>query len=888
MASFKKIKSKYFNFITSNYFISLIIAIIIILFIPPLFEKYKIDLIEKKELRENEFIFFDDINNDGKSEMIHSQGWGGIPFIEICNDIGGVIEIWGLYGKLPDWPPPVSVFTGNYDSNNDKEIYCFTEKDDSLFLNISEHPITSDDYRKKFITKITKAGWGYGIVEAKFTDLNKDGYKEVVFVINNSAYPFQPRNVFAYDIKNETLIISPESFAIAENILLYDINNDSIEEIISSISHAAWNVPDTMDVPYKDNSAWLMVFDSKLNLLFKPVEFPPYFSHLSVQPFNDGNKVYLTILYIYLGDLKIPPELLIFDTHGKILRKKILPIEDNLKYPGLITLSSKERNRIYISDKFGNVTEYNKDLNILNEYKIDGFEYYFNFRTIDIDKDGEDELIGCSEDKISIIRSDFSASTSFPLKETRLEWGSRPIISVINNAHKKQTLAVQVNKTLYMLDYKKNLLYYFKYLFYLCVYLAVWLFVVFIQKIQKYRLEVENKRLTAIVKERTAELEAQKSELEKLSIVASETDNAVFICDSKGNLEWVNPAFERIYGITFGEYKTKYGSNFFETSSSDEIKLLVHQCMETGKSVIYNSSFTRPDEQIIYFQTTLTPVLSANPMPDGEKTISILKLIVIDTDITNLRKAQKQLLESEKMASLGGLVAGVAHEINTPVGIGITAASTLSDITRQLNVLYKQGKMTQPDFDDYLENAVASSDLILSNLQRTGELIKSFKQVSVDQVTEQQREFNFGGYVQDIVRSLQPKLKHTKLRVEVDCKNDIIMNSYPGPFAQIITNLIINSIIHGFPDNVEGVLRLVATTDNKNLTFIYSDNGKGMTREVFKKVFDPFFTTDKQRGTGLGMHIVYNLVTHKLKGDIKAWSEPGKGVRFTIVVPMTI
>ncbi|MBI4647722.1 MAG: PAS domain S-box protein [Bacteroidia bacterium] len=407
----------------------------------------------------------------------------------------------------------------------------------------------------------------------------------------------------------------------------------------------------------------------------------------------------------------------------------------------------------------------------------------------------------------------------------------------------------------------------------------------------------------------------QNIELEKLSIVASETDNAIVIMDGSGNFEWANKSFEKLYGITQEEYIDKHGRNLLNASSSSKIKNIVSKCIETGQSDIYDSSFIHPEGKTIYFQTTLTPILNR----EGK----VIKLITIDSDITEIKKAekkikqqseeitaqrdvainqknelgktldelrrmQKQLVESEKMASLGGLVAGVAHEINTPVGIGITAASTLSDITRQLNVLYKQGKMTQSCFDDYLENAVASSDLILSNLQRTGELIKSFKQVSVDQVTEQKREFNFGSYVQDIVRSLHPKLKHTKLNVEVDCKNDIIMNSFPGPFAQIITNLIINSSIHGFPDNDEGLLRLEATTDNKNLTFIYSDNGKGMAPEVFKKVFDPFFTTDKQRGTGLGMHIVYNLVTHKLKGDIKAWSEPGKGVRFTIVVPLTV
>ncbi len=256
--------------------------------------------------------------------------------------------------------------------------------------------------------------------------------------------------------------------------------------------------------------------------------------------------------------------------------------------------------------------------------------------------------------------------------------------------------------------------------------------------------------------------------------------------------------------------------------------------------------------------------------------------------LDELKKAQKQLVESEKMASLGSLVAGIAHEINTPVGVGIGAASTLSKKTKQTLERFLSEKITKTDLDAYLQSALTASELILNNLERTGELVQSFKQVSVDQTSEKKRIFSLKSYIGDVIRSLQPKFKNRKVEVLIHIPNDIKVNSYPGVFAQIVTNLIINSLMHAFDNQEKGIITISATSSKGLLEIIYTDNGKGISQKILSKIFDPFFTTNMQDGSGLGLYIIYNLVTQKLQGNISCSSEKGKGVNFEILIPLII
>ena len=254
-----------------------------------------------------------------------------------------------------------------------------------------------------------------------------------------------------------------------------------------------------------------------------------------------------------------------------------------------------------------------------------------------------------------------------------------------------------------------------------------------------------------------------------------------------------------------------------------------------------------------------------------------------------LRKAQYQLVESEKKASWGELVAGIAHEVNTPLGIGVTAASLLRDRTKEFNELFQCNTMKKSDLITFLDTASKSSEIILINLQRASELIRSFKQIAIDQSSEEKRVVKVNAYLHDILRSMRPKIKNTRHIFEIECPEGLEFDSYPGALAQIVTNLIINSISHAYEKDDKGHIIIKVTRDNNHLFLNYSDDGKGIDDEFLKRIFDPFFTTTRAHGgSGLGLHLVYNLVSRKLKGTIKCKSKPGKGTTFSITLPIKI
>jgi signal transduction histidine kinase len=255
--------------------------------------------------------------------------------------------------------------------------------------------------------------------------------------------------------------------------------------------------------------------------------------------------------------------------------------------------------------------------------------------------------------------------------------------------------------------------------------------------------------------------------------------------------------------------------------------------------------------------------------------------------LAKLQSTQKKLVESEKMAALGSLVAGVAHEINTPIGIGLAASTSMFNKSLHIEELFANKTMKLSDLSAYLENANHACELILSNLNRTAELVKSFKQVSIDNMTEQKREFILDQYIDDVVRSLAPKIKHRPVDISVQCPKGLTLISFPGAFAQIFTNFILNSMLHAFDETDKGSIRIDVAIINEDLVVKYSDTGKGIPAKNLPKIFDPFFTTNMQHGTGLGMNITYNLVTQKLKGEISLESEVNKGVLFTIVIPLS-
>jgi len=248
---------------------------------------------------------------------------------------------------------------------------------------------------------------------------------------------------------------------------------------------------------------------------------------------------------------------------------------------------------------------------------------------------------------------------------------------------------------------------------------------------------------------------------------------------------------------------------------------------------------------------------------------------------------QKQLVESEKMASLGGLVAGVAHEINTPVGSAVTVASSLDERTRHYRGLLESNQIKRSDLQKYFETASSSSSVILTSLRQAADLIKSFKQVAVDQSCQERRSFKVRQCIDDVLVSLKPKFRQNAHEVEVNCPAELEINNDPGALTQVFTNLVINSLDHGFAGTERGRIRLDAEVEDGILQIRYTDNGIGMDKETLQKMYEPFFTTKRsQGGSGLGMHITYNLVSQTLHGSIECKSAPGQGAIFTIRIPL--
>ena len=255
----------------------------------------------------------------------------------------------------------------------------------------------------------------------------------------------------------------------------------------------------------------------------------------------------------------------------------------------------------------------------------------------------------------------------------------------------------------------------------------------------------------------------------------------------------------------------------------------------------------------------------------------------LEQTITYLKNTQEQLIKSEKMASLGGLVAGVAHEINTPVGTSLTGITHFLDITERIKRNYDTADLSEEDFKQYLEISEKLAISINTSLTTTANLIKSFKQISTDQITEKRRNFNIKQYINEILLSLSNIIKKTKIDIHINCDEDIQINSYPSAFYQIISNLIINSIRHGFDDDKEGQIDIKVLKEENVLTIIYTDNGKGILEENMNKIFDPFFTTNRgSGGTGLGLNVIYNIIDFQLNGNITCKSKYGFGVEFKI------
>lgn len=260
----------------------------------------------------------------------------------------------------------------------------------------------------------------------------------------------------------------------------------------------------------------------------------------------------------------------------------------------------------------------------------------------------------------------------------------------------------------------------------------------------------------------------------------------------------------------------------------------------------------------------------------------------LERTIETLGMTQGKLIESEKLSALGGLIAGITHDVNTPIGVGVTATSYLSDKVLELEKKFEDKSLSATDLQSFISDSNQSIELLNNNLARASELISSFKQIAVDQASEAVRKINLKKYLNEIITSLKPKLKKANHTINIQCPDDIDMKVPAGAVSQIFTNFLLNSVIHGFEGVENGQINIaIEECDDEDMICItYSDNGHGVSEEQLNKLFDPFYTTKRDEGgSGLGTNIAYNLVKQTLHGEIQASSKEGEGLTYNIKLP---
>lgn len=383
--------------------------------------------------------------------------------------------------------------------------------------------------------------------------------------------------------------------------------------------------------------------------------------------------------------------------------------------------------------------------------------------------------------------------------------------------------------------------------------------------------------------------------------------------DSSGLYTYISPAVTDVLGYCPDEIIGKmFFYDFFPPESRSFFK---NACFDLFKQKIKIDNFENPlyskSGQKIWVTTSAIPIISQDGFLLGyrgndtditdrklanEKLLETIQMLekseerfreLFNNKQEELTIAYEELISKEKLASLGGLVAGVAHEINTPLGVAITAISFVSDNSRELKTALKNNELTKSSLEKYMDNLEESVSIIDINLNRAARLIRSFKNVAVDQHSEDLSAFHVKPVVEDVLHSLKHQLKTNQHTIALTCKDDLKIRSYPGDLSQILTNLIVNSVLHGFENKKNGHISIEIDLIGNYLKLHYEDNGIGMDPQSKAKLFEPFFTLKKgSGGTGLGMSIVQNIVVSKLNGRISVTSDLGQGMIYDIEFPV--
>jgi PAS domain S-box-containing protein len=386
-----------------------------------------------------------------------------------------------------------------------------------------------------------------------------------------------------------------------------------------------------------------------------------------------------------------------------------------------------------------------------------------------------------------------------------------------------------------------------------------------------------------------------------LQLVIDTVPAVINVKDKKLQYVLMNRYMAGIFGIepneaigrTTTDLMSRYGAQ--KTDENDR------RVLATGKELgFYEEEYRDSSGNLRHWLVNKLPLLDADGGVDSIVTVALdigerkrgeqemrEAKDAAEAALRNLRETQNSLIEAEKLAALGRLVAGVAHEVNNPVGISLTVASSLERKTALFTAEVERGDIRRSSLTDFLDASRDASAQLVANLNRAAELITSFKQVAADRNYSDQRTFDLGDLTEQVVMSLRPGLRKHRLTLTVDCEPNLTMNSYPGPYGQVLTNLFLNSVAHAFPDGRAGTVDItVRAAGSDHVEIIFADDGCGMSLDVRRRAFDPFFTTRRdQGGTGLGLHIVYSIVTNRMGGRLDLDSEPGRGTRVQMVLP---
>jgi len=415
-----------------------------------------------------------------------------------------------------------------------------------------------------------------------------------------------------------------------------------------------------------------------------------------------------------------------------------------------------------------------------------------------------------------------------------------------------------------------------------------------------------------------AALRAQQEQNRELALVASSTDNAVLIMDAQVRITWVNDGFVRMSGYSREEAIGRTPGELLNGPQTDAATLAdIHEHIQRGERfeaelLRYHKS-GRPywasidvqsvhDEQgkwVKYIsierditqrkqaEQALREINETLERRVQERTQELIQANEkLSRSIDELRATQEQLVQAEKMAALGALVAGISHEINTPLGIGVTSATALQEEVEQLRREFEAGSLRRSTLQRFIAYGQEGTTILVRNLQRAAELIRSFKQVAVDQSSEERRTLDLALYIDEVILSLQPSFKDGRIRIVHTSQPGLVIETCPGAIAQILTNLLLNARIHAYDEQQAGTIQVQARRMGDEVEIVCADDGKGIAPEIRSRIFDPFFTTRRgSGGSGLGLHIVYNLVVSKLKGSIELISDTAAGAAFRMTFP---